>query len=210
MVSRKEFIKLAAILPFGSAFLGACGVNLSEGSPVNLNGTVGGPTENNTAISSINSGESNKIASDLPKKGRAPGWENTTWINSPALTLTQLQGKVVLVEFWTFDCYNCQNVMPALKSWYKDYNQLGLEIIGFHSPEFDHEKKLENVQQAVKQRDITYPVALDNDFKTWNKFGVRAWPSLYLVDKQGFIRYSQVGEGAYDRTRGAIESLLKE
>lgn len=182
-----------AALPFGAALLAACGDNL---------------TTNGGAISAVNT--NGQIISNLPKKGKAPEWDNATWINSPALTLPQLQNKVVLVEFWTFDCYNCQNVQPSLKSLYSDYKDKGFEIVAMHDPEFDHEKKLENVQQAVKDKGLKYPVAIDNDFKTWNKYGVRAWPTMFLVDKQGYIRYSHIGEGAYDEIRAGVESLLQE
>ncbi len=210
-MSRKRFIRLTAAFPLGASVLAACGVNIGgrdlEDPRDNSGRIVNSATQNSpTEIS----GDSPRIPSNLPKKGPAPQWNNATWINSEPLTLNQLQGKVILVEFWTFGCYNCQNVIPNLKSWYDDYATRGLEIIGFHTPEFDYEKKLENVQQAVKQRQLKYPVALDNDFNTWNKFGVRAWPSLFLVDKQGFIRYSHIGEGGYDQTRSAIEGLLKE
>jgi len=159
-MTRRKLIKVVAALPFGAALLAACGDNL---------------TTNGGAISAVNT--NGQITSNLPKKGKAPEWDNATWINSPALTLPQLQNKVVLVEFWTFDCYNCQNVQPSLKSLYSDYKDKGFEIVAMHDPEFDHEKKLENVQQAVKDKGLKYPVAIDNDFKTWNKYGVRAWPT---------------------------------
>ena len=149
-------------------------------------------------------------APNMDKKRPAPDFDNEVWLNSSKLSLAALKGKVVLVEFWTFGCVNCQNVQPALKSYYENYASKGLEIVGFHAPEFDYEKKLENVQTAVKERGLKYPVALDNDFKTWNKYGVRAWPTMYLLDKQGQIRYSHIGEGEYGPIEAAIVKLLNE
>lgn len=147
---------------------------------------------------------------NLDKKQPAPDFDNQTWINSEKLDLAALKGKVVLVEFWTFGCVNCQNVQPSLKRYYEGYNSKGLEIVAFHAPEFDYEKKLENVQTAVKERGLKYPIAIDNDFKTWGKYGVRAWPTLFLVDKQGQIRYTHIGEGNYELTEAAIVALLNE
>ncbi len=147
---------------------------------------------------------------DLSKKRPAPDFDNQTWINSDKLNLQALRGKVVLIEFWTFGCINCRNVQPALKKYYENYAGQGLEIVAFHDPEFDYEKKLENVQAAVKERGLKYPVAIDNDAVTWNKYGVRAWPSLFLVDKEGQIRYSHIGEGNYDLIEAAIVNLLNE
>ena len=147
---------------------------------------------------------------NLDKKRPAPDFDNEVWINSPKLSLNDLKGQVVLVEFWTFGCINCQNVQPSLKKLYADYSAKGLEIVSFHDPEFDYEKKLENVQAAVKDNGVKYPVAIDNDFKTWNKYAVRAWPTMYLVDKQGQIRFSHIGEGNYDLIESAIVALLNE
>ncbi len=147
---------------------------------------------------------------NLDKKRPAPDFDNQVWINSPKLSLNDLKGQVVLVEFWTFGCINCQHVQPSLKKLYADYSAKGFEIISFHDPEFDYEKKLENVQVAVKDNGIKYPVAIDNDFKTWNKYAVRAWPTMYLIDKQGQIRFSHIGEGNYDLIEAAIVALLNE
>lgn len=149
-------------------------------------------------------------APKLPIKGQAPDFDNQIWINSPKISLADLKGKVVLVEFWTFSCINCQNVQPSLKKLYENYAGQGLEIVAFHDPEFDYEKKLENVQQAVKDKGIKYPVAIDNDFKTWNSYKVRAWPTMFLVDKQGQIRYTHIGEGAYDEIEASLLALLNE
>ncbi len=140
----------------------------------------------------------------------APELEPTAWLNSPPLPLADLRGRVTLVEFWTFDCINCRNVLPALLQWYRDYATRGLVIIGVHTPEFRHERDIRNVQAAIENLGIPYPVAIDNDFATWKAYRNRYWPAFYLVDKRGVIRYTHIGEGSYDITRRAIEALLAE
>ena len=152
------------------------------------------------------SGRSHGLTNDQ----RAPEFTNETWINSRPLLMKQLKGKVVLVEFWTFACYNCQNVEPYVKSWHGKYKDLGLVVIGVHSPEFSHERVLKNVQNYVSEHRIEYPVAIDNDFKTWKSYQNRYWPAMYLIDKQGIIRYTRFGEGDYDQTEKKIRELLAE
>ena len=141
---------------------------------------------------------------------RAPDIRNETWINSEPLNFNQLRGKVVLVEFWTFGCYNCQNVEPFVKSWHDKFKERGLVVIGVHSPEFGHERVLKNVQNYLREHEIRYAVAIDNDYKTWKSFENRYWPAMYLIDKQGFIRYTRIGEGGYDQTETVIRELLAE
>jgi thiol-disulfide isomerase/thioredoxin len=115
-----------------------------------------------------------------------------------------------MVEFWTYGCINCRNVLPALKSMHHDYKDRGLVILGVHSPEFNHERNLANVRRAVKDLGVTYPVVIDNDFANWRRYRNRYWPALYLVDKRGVIRHTQIGEGGYAETRAWIERLLGE
>lgn len=134
----------------------------------------------------------------------------TDWINSPPLTLASLRGKVVLVDFWTYSCVNCVREFPHVEAWYQRYAPDGFVAIGIHSPEFAFEHDPNNVRRAVESQHVTFPVALDNDFKTWNAFDNRAWPELYLIDSTGIIRYIHVGEGEYDTTEGAIRTLLAE
>jgi thiol-disulfide isomerase/thioredoxin len=145
-----------------------------------------------------------------PVGSMAPELEPTGWLNSPPFRLSDLRGRVTLVEFWTFDCINCRNVLPALQQWYRDYALRGLVIIGVHTPEFRHEREVKNVQEAIQRLGILYPVAVDNDFGTWKAYHNRYWPAFYLIDKRGVIRYTHIGEGAYDNTRRAIEVLLAE
>ena len=133
-----------------------------------------------------------------------------TWINSEPLAWDDLRGQVVMVEFWTFGCINCRNVIPSLREMHAEYADNGLVIVGVHSPEFNYEHDLANVQTAVKDLGVEYPVAIDNDFANWNRYRNRYWPALYLVDKRGVIRYTHIGEGGYDQTRQWIERLLAE
>ena len=151
-----------------------------------------------------------KLAS-LPDLGAAPELTNDTWLNVDApLRLANLRGKVVIVEMWTFDCINCQHVMPALKGWHSKYKDQGLVIIGNHFPEFPNERDLNNLKEAVARNDIQYAVAQDNDGATWWAYGTQYWPSLYLIDKQGHIRYVHIGEGQYAETEANIKALLAE
>jgi len=143
----------------------------------------------------------------------APPIASAVWLNTPnkqALTWNNLRGQVVAVEFWTLGCINCQHVIPSLVSMYADYKDKGFTIVGVHTPEFDYEKKLTNVQQALAQWKIEYPIAIDNDFENWNRYRNRYWPALYLIDKRGFIRHIHIGEGGEDETRGWIERLVIE
>jgi len=168
------------------------------------------------ACAPLPSGKANvtlpKIQTDsLPDLGPAPELNNSVWLNTPApLHLADLRGKVVGLEMWTFDCINCQHVMPSLKSWYAAYKDQGLVIIGNHYPEFSQEADLNNLKNAVAQDGILYPVAQDNDGETWNAYHNSYWPALYLIDKRGHIRYVHIGEGAYDETESNIKTLLAE
>jgi thiol-disulfide isomerase/thioredoxin len=141
---------------------------------------------------------------------KAPDITNDTWLNSAPLHLPDLRGKVVMVEFWTFGCYNCRNVEPHLKSWYEKYADQGFVVIGVHSPEFSYERDLSNVKRYIQEHDIQFPVPIDNDFSTWNRYGNHYWPAMYLIDKQGIIRYVRIGEGGYQETERLIQSLLAE
>ena len=147
----------------------------------------------------------------LRDRGSAPELTNTVWLNTPTpLRLANLRGKVVLLEMWTFDCINCRHTIPQLNAWYKTYSSQGLVIIGNHYPEFPYEADLNNLKQAVQELEIQYPVAQDNQGTTWNAYKNSYWPTVYLIDKSGHIRYIQIGEGAYAITGAAIQDLLAE
>ncbi len=132
------------------------------------------------------------------------------WFNSKPLTLEELKGKVVVIDFWTYSCINCQRTMPYLRNWHEKYKDKGLVIIGVHAPEFEFEKSEKNVAQAIKDFKLTYPIVQDNDFATWRAYNNRYWPAKYFIDKEGYIRYSHFGEGAYDESEKVIQELLKE
>ncbi|MBI3026771.1 thioredoxin family protein [Candidatus Woesearchaeota archaeon] len=132
------------------------------------------------------------------------------WINSEPLKIEQLRGKVVLVDFWTYTCINCIRTLPYLKEWDKKYRDKGLVIVGVHTPEFEFEKKYENVLKAVNDYQLKYAVAQDNNYATWSVYQNRYWPHKFLIDVDGYIRYDHIGEGAYDETEKMIQLLLKE
>jgi thiol-disulfide isomerase/thioredoxin len=141
---------------------------------------------------------------------RAAEIASTTWINSDTLQWQALRGKVVVVDFWTFACYNCKNTLPYFKAWDDKYRDRGLVVVGVHTPELSFEKDVSNVRQAVKDYGIHYPVAIDGDFANWNRYNVWAWPTWFIVDKKGYIRYSHVGEGDYAKSEQVIQQLLAE
>ena len=132
------------------------------------------------------------------------------WLNSEPLTLAELRGRVVLVDFWTYSCINCLRTQPYLNAWYDRYHDDGLVVVGVHAPEFAFEQLPANVQRAVTDAGITYPVGLDNGFATWNAYANRYWPAKYLIDRDGRVRFSHFGEGAYDETESRIRDLLGE
>ena len=132
------------------------------------------------------------------------------FINSNPITLADLRGKVVLLDFWTYSCINCIRTIPYLNAWYEKYANEGLVIIGVHTPEFDFEKDYNNVKAAVEKFDIKYPIVQDNEKGTWNAYENRYWPRKYLIDSEGYVRYDHIGEGAYDETEKVIQSLLAE
>jgi thiol-disulfide isomerase/thioredoxin len=132
------------------------------------------------------------------------------WINSAPLKLSELRGRVVLIEFWTFGCINCRNTLPFVKSWHDRYRDKGLIVIGVHSPEFEEERKVEHLRSEVSSLGIRYPVVTDNDYQTWKAYQVEAWPTMFLLDKRGRIRWMHVGEGNYDETETLIQKLLAE
>lgn len=142
--------------------------------------------------------------------GQAPDITNPVWLNSHPLQLSNLRGKVVMVEFWTFGCYNCRNIEPYVKAWHQKYADQGLVIIAVHSPEFSYESEVEKVQAYIRDKSLPYAVPIDNDFVTWRKYKNRYWPTLYLIDKHGVIQYIKIGEGEYDRTEAEIRRLLAE
>jgi cytochrome c biogenesis protein CcdA/thiol-disulfide isomerase/thioredoxin len=155
-----------------------------------------------------------RTLSGLKDYGPAPDFRGIqTWLNTPGdrpLTLAKLRGKVVLVDFWTYSCINCLRTLPYLKAWYRTYGKDGFVIVGVHTPEFAFEHDVSNVRQATHEYGVRYPVAIDNQYGTWNAYGNQYWPAEYLVDAKGHVREAKFGEGEYSKTENAIRSLLAE
>ncbi len=152
-----------------------------------------------------------KAAGALPVEGEVPSFAGATlWLNSPPLTPEALRGKVVVVDFWTYSCINCLRALPYVKGWYSKYKDHGLVVIGVHAPEFAFEKDPSNVRRAVADLQITYPVALDNDYAIWQAFNNQFWPAHYFIDASGKIRAHHFGEGNYDESEETIRKLLTE
>jgi thiol-disulfide isomerase/thioredoxin len=130
------------------------------------------------------------------------------WLNSSPLMRDSLKGSVALIQIWTFACINCQRTLPYVTRWHRQYAAKGLKVVGVHTPEFSFERDVNNIKNALKKHQITYPIAVDNDFKTWNAYNNKYWPHLFLADRQGIVRYDHIGEGAYDTTEQTIRRLL--
>lgn len=143
----------------------------------------------------------------VPELSSIDGYVNT---NGKQITLESLRGKVVLLDIWTYSCINCQRTIPHINDWYSKYKDQGLEVVGLHTPEFAFEKVQGNVEKAVKDFAIKYPVVLDNDYSTWDALGNQYWPRKYLIDIDGNIVYDHIGEGAYAETEMKIQELLAE
>jgi len=146
--------------------------------------------------------------------GKAPEFAGITqWLNLPAgrqaLTMASLRGKIVLVDFWTYSCINCIRTLPYITKWYDTYKDMGLVVVGVHTPEFAFEKVTDNVKTAIERHKINYPVAQDNDYGTWQAFTNQYWPAKYLIDQEGKVVYTHFGEGDYNITEAAIRKLLK-
>jgi thiol-disulfide isomerase/thioredoxin len=134
----------------------------------------------------------------------------TEWINSPPLTAEGLQGRVVLVQFWTYSCINWIRTLPYVRAWDRKYRDQGLVVIGVHAPEFGFERQLPNVRWAAEELRVDYPIAMDNDFAIWRAFGNQYWPALYLIDGRGRVRHRHFGEGDYEQSERIIQELLGE
>ena len=156
------------------------------------------------------SGYSHPVKVALNDYGRAPDFKKiSAWLNTPTLDLKELRGKVVLIDFWTYSCINCLRTLPYLKDWDERYRSKGLVIVGVHTPEFAFEHDLGNVRTAVERLGVRYPVALDNDYGTWNAYANQYWPAEYLVDQSGDVRHIHYGEGEYEKTEHLIRLLLR-
>jgi thiol-disulfide isomerase/thioredoxin len=191
----RSFWPVPAILIAGVAFTGFLATSAAR------HGSPGGP-DTGPGLPSL-------FAQELT--GRAPEFpKGVTWLNSPSLTLRQLRGKVVLVDFWEYTCVNCIRTLPYVKEWDRRYRDKGLVIIGVHTPEFGFAKQVANVRKAVGDFGLRYPIAVDSSYKIWNAYHNQYWPAKYLIDRNGFIQYTHFGEGSYGNTEAKIQALLKE
>jgi cytochrome c biogenesis protein CcdA/thiol-disulfide isomerase/thioredoxin len=183
-------------------------VNTSK-AEAHLINTLGPATP---AVLPVNAAESNPgPAAVLHDEGPMPELGGAVaWLNSPPLTRNSLRGKVVLIDFWTYSCINCLRSLPYIEGWAAKYKDAGLVVIGVHTPEFAFEKERSNVEKAVRDLKITYPVAIDSDYKIWQAFNNQYWPAHYFIDGKGRIRYHHFGEGEYDESERVIQQLLKE
>jgi thiol-disulfide isomerase/thioredoxin len=147
----------------------------------------------------------------VPLEGTLPSLEiATTWLNSQPLSTAELCGKVVLIDFWTYTCINWLRSLPYVRAWAEKYQEHGLVVIGVHTPEFAFEHDIENVRQAARDRRISYPIAIDNDYAIWRAFANHYWPALYFVDAQGHLRHHHFGEGEYEQSERVLQHLLAE
>ena len=183
---------------------------------INSNSVKRGGSSDSVAITPRTSSEQD----EMTKKDRTKRYELAKEITTPdgfintddkPITIAELVGKkVVLIDFWTYSCINCQRTTPYLNSWYEKYKDKGLVIIGIHTPEFEFEKNYNNVKTAVEKSGIKFPVVLDNDYSTWTAYKNRYWPRKYLIDIDGYIVYDHIGEGAYEETEKKIQDALTE
>jgi cytochrome c biogenesis protein CcdA/thiol-disulfide isomerase/thioredoxin len=144
-----------------------------------------------------------------PAVTQAPEFDGIdNWFNSPPLAMSQLRGKVVLIDFWTYDCINCLNTLPHIKRWHDKYKDQGLVVVGVHTPEFAFERETPNLQAAIRRLGVTWPVAQDNRFRTWTAWRNQYWPAVYLVDREGRVVFRHAGEGDYDKIEQQIRQAL--
>ena len=189
-------------------------------SVILLAAIVGGITYLNSQKASRSGGESVEVKTNVNKEEKLARYEPAKEITTPdgfintggePITIGEFIGKkVILVDFWTYSCINCQRTTPYLNAWYEKYKDEGLIIVGIHTPEFEFEKIYQNVLDATEELGIKYPVVLDNDYSTWTAYRNRFWPRKYLIDIDGFIVYDHIGEGAYEETETKIQEVLRE
>lgn len=139
----------------------------------------------------------------------AAGGAGAPWFNSAPLPAASLRGQVVCVDFWDYTCVNCIRTLPSMRAWHERYAHVGLVIIGVHAPEFQFAHQTTNVERGIREFGLSYPIVLDNDYAIWRAFANQYWPAKYLIDAQGYIRYTHFGEGAYQETEHAMQQLLR-
>jgi thiol-disulfide isomerase/thioredoxin len=190
-------------IPITGLLLLACGL----GSALSLGALSAVPKVIDYLVDSVKAA----AAPNISAKGEMASLSGAVqWLNSAPLSQASLRGKVVLVDFWTFDCINCRHSLPHVNEWAKKYEKDGLVVIGVHTPESPNEAIIDNVREHVAQLGLNYPIAIDNDYAIWRAFGNQYWPAHYFIDARGQIRYTHFGEGAYDTQEQVIQQLLDE
>ena len=211
LLNRLPFVAVAALAMI--FLMAACGSSATSGSstPTEESATQEQPTSTNTSVAtkSPTSNDSRNVGGAVGNL--APDFGGIdAWINGGPLTMEELQGQVVLIDFWTYTCINCIRTFPFLKQWHSRYADDGLVIVGVHTPEFEFEKIYENVVEATQNEALGWTMAQDNDYVTWRRYSNRYWPAKYLIDKDGVVRYTHFGEGGYAETEDVIRELLAE
>lgn len=194
--------------------LGAAGVGTAaffrHGTNVQLPQFVAGARSTGTTASNAPvAAASAPLSASSSGSMHLPAFQGISqWLNSEPLTVADLKGNVVLIQFWTFSCINCQRTLPYITQWHSQYAAQGLKVVGVHTPEFPFEKEISNVEAALAEHGIIYPVPIDNDFTTWKAYDNNYWPHLFLADREGVVQYDHIGEGAYDTTEQTIRQML--
>ncbi len=204
---RRQLLFYLGLGAVGAGTATLFGIDFRKGNPAATASLKIAPSNN----SQINATPKSQSAA-LPPAGNAlPDFQGISqWLNSAPLSIADLKGDVVLVQFWTFACINCQRTLPYVVGWHQQYAKQGLKVVGIHTPEFAYERETNNIRRALQQHEITYPVPVDNDYKTWKAYHNEYWPHLFLADRQGLLRYDHIGEGAYEQTEQTIRQLLKQ
>ncbi|WP_216331639.1 cytochrome c biogenesis protein DipZ [Rhizobium sp. X9] len=208
-------MKPSTVMPKDAAQNGTMQGGAMQGNPAMQANSPAMMSGNPAAMSGSNAmmqgKPSTSTAEQLPVEETVPSLAGAVeWLNSQPLSMEQLKGKVVLVDFWTYSCINCLRAIPYVRAWAEKYKDQGLVVIGVHAPEFAFEKRIDNVKKAIADLDIGYPVAVDNDYAIWRAFNNQYWPAHYFIDAKGQVRYHHFGEGDYDRSERVIQQLLAE
>jgi thiol-disulfide isomerase/thioredoxin len=205
-------VAVVSLIAGFAVYFNSPGLNKATSSQQQVEKFVSAATTQNTTTTTIKLDKSKFQQIDKSEFRKAPEFAQISgYLNTgPNIKLTDLKGKVVLVDFWTYTCINCIRTIPYLNDWNQKYADKGLVIVGVHSPEFEFEKNYDNVKAAVQKFGIEYPVIQDNDHGTWNAYANQYWPRDYLIDVDGYIRHDHIGEGGYAETEKVIQSLLAE
>jgi thiol-disulfide isomerase/thioredoxin len=212
LLHRRRFLAYAGLgaLGLGTAAI-AIQFSSTKPSTSDISKIISNPKpETSKSNNAANNAEVSTAAINTASTGqKLPEFQGISqWLNSNPLTIQDLKGNVVLIQFWTFSCINCQRTLPYVTKWHGQYASKGLKIIGVHTPEFAFERDANNIKDAIQKHGIMYPVPIDNDFKTWKAYGNEYWPHLYLADHEGNLVYDHIGEGAYEKTEQTIQKLL--